>query len=207
MSLPRQLFITGTGTDIGKTVVSGVLVTGQSADYWKPIQTGYRLGTDSEWIRQHTGVADAKIHQEAYSFSEPLSPHEAAALENATIDLDQIVLPTVTQDTPLIVEGAGGVLVPLNRDTLMLDLILQLKLPVLVVADSQLGTINHTLLTVNQLKQSGVAVAGVVMNGPKNPANRDAIETYGGVRVIAEIEPLEQINPDTLAACFRENFS
>lgn len=206
MPLPSQLFVSGTDTDIGKTVVSGVLVAGLKARYWKPVQTGLREGTDSDWIRARTGIPASHVFPEAYTLQEPLSPHAAAARENVHIDLDDFSLPRVPSGEALIVEGAGGIMVPLNKDHYMLDLIKQLGLPVLLVARSGLGTINHTLLSLTQLRRSDIEIAGVVMNGPRNPGNREAIETYGGVDVVAEVEPLAELSSASLAACFERCF-
>lgn len=207
MTLPPQLFVTGTNTDIGKTLVSGVLVAGRQAHYWKPVQTGLTEGaTDTDWIRAHTGIAEQQIHAETYRFGEPLSPHAAARLDGAAIDLAAFQLPSLPEATPLVVEGAGGVLVPLNDHHFMLDLMKQLALPVLIVADSRLGTINHTLLSIMALREAQVEIAGVVMNGPENPGNRAAIEGYGQVPVVAEITPLEAISLVSLADCYRSSF-
>ena len=207
MTLPKRIFVTGTNTDIGKTVVSGVLVAGLKAHYWKPIQTGLIDGTDTNWIRKHTDISEDQIYPEVYSLQQPLSPHAAAALENVQIDLSAFSLPQVPTNETLIVEGAGGVLVPINEQHYMLDLISRLTIPVLLVADSQLGTINHTLLSVRQLREYNIPIGGVVMNGPKNQGNKEAIEFYGKVEVLAEIQPLEEITPVTLAQCFDDSFT
>ena len=207
MALPKRIFVTGTNTDIGKTVVSGVLVAGLKAHYWNPIQTGLIDGTDTHWIRKHTDISEDQIYPEVYSLQQPLSPHAAAALENVQIDLSAFSLPQVPTNETLIVEGAGGVLVPINEQHYMLDLISRLAIPVLLVADSQLGTINHTLLSVRQLREYNIPIGGVVMNGPKNQGNKEAIEFYGKVEVLAEIQPLEEITPVTLAQCFDDSFT
>ena len=207
MALPKRIFVTGTNTDIGKTVVSGVLVAGLNAHYWKPIQTGLIDGTDTDWIRQHTDIPEDQISPEIYSLQQPLSPHAAAALEEVQIDLEAFSLPEIPADESLIVEGAGGLLVPLNEQHYMLDLISRLAIPVLLVSDSQLGTINHTLLSIRQLRENDIPVAGVVMNGPKNPGNKESIEFYGKVAVLAEIEPLEEISHTTLERGFQDAFN
>jgi dethiobiotin synthetase len=206
MTLAKSLFITGTNTDIGKTVVSGVLVAGLQAHYWKPIQSGLSAGTDTDWIIAHTDIPASHIHKETYSLQQPLSPHAAAAIDNIEISLDAFSLPKIAAEDFLIVEGAGGVLVPISEKYFMLDLIERLGIPVLIVADSELGTINHSLLTIRQLRDRNIEIVGVVMNGPKNPGNKEAIELYGKVEVIAEIEPLQELNPRTLSDCFRRCF-
>ncbi|MCA1906795.1 MAG: dethiobiotin synthase, partial [Magnetospirillum sp.] len=139
----------------------------------------------------------ARVHPPAYVFQAPLSPHAAARLENASITLDGLKLPTT--EGPLVVEGAGGILVPLNDRALTVDWVEHLGLPVVVVARSGLGTINHTLLTLEALNRRHIPILGVVMNGPPNPGNRAAIEQFGDTRVLAEIPPLPQpVRLDTL---------
>ena len=151
------------------------------ASYWKPIQSGPQ--TDADTLR--TLLPKAAILPSRWALSQPLSPHLAARQDGVTISLDDFTLPAVSG--PLVVEGAGGVLVPINDRHVMIDLMVQLNLPVLVVARSGLGTINHTLLTVQALRQRGLAIAGVVLNGPPNPDNAQAVEQYGHVRVVAQI--------------------
>ena len=206
MALPTRIFVTGTSTDIGKTVVSGILVAGLRAHYWKPVQTGLNAGTDTDWIRRHTAIPESRIHRETYSLQQYLSPHAAAALEDVEIKLDAFAIPDVPVDEFLVVEGAGGVMVPLNRQHYMLDLIKSLDIPVLLVVDSQLGTINHTLLSLLQLRRCGIAIVGVVMNGPKNQGNRESLEFYGEVPILAEIEQLTDLNPASLEICFQQCF-
>ena len=206
MALPTRIFVTGTSTDIGKTVVSGILVAGLRAHYWKPVQTGLNAGTDTDWIRRHTAIPESRIHRETYSLQQPLSPHAAAVLEDVEIKLDAFAIPDVPVDEFLVVEGAGGIMVPLNRQHYMLDLIKSLDIPVLLVVDSQLGTINHTLLSLLQLRRCGIAIVGVVMNGPKNQGNRESLEFYGEVPILAEIEQLTDLNPASLEICFQQCF-
>jgi dethiobiotin synthase len=196
-NLPERIFVTGTDTGVGKTLVcAALMVTFDSAYYWKPVQTGSEEGTDTEWIRNITGLPAERFIPEAYCLKKPLSPHAAAVLEGVTIDPSSIIPPSV--DGRLIVEGAGGVMVPLNDHHFMLDLMKQFGFPVLVVARSTLGTINHTLLTLMALRHAGLEVTGVVMNGPLNESNKKAIEHFGKVPVLAQVEPLEKITPDFL---------
>lgn len=187
----ESLFVTGTDTDVGKTVVSAALTLGLQATYWKPIQSGLLPCTDTEWVKRVTGLKESHFISEAYRLERPLSPHASAKLDGVSISLKQLQLP---EGRPLIVEGAGGVLVPLNEDQLMIDLIKQLSLPVLIVARSTLGTINHTLLTLAELRRCQIPIKGVVLNGPKNEGNKHAIEHYGKVKVIGEIEPCESLD-------------
>ncbi|MBI2241935.1 MAG: dethiobiotin synthase [Magnetospirillum gryphiswaldense] len=191
----RGVFVTGTDTGIGKTLVSAWLAHHWRAEYWKPIQTGATEDSDSDTVAAL--APSARIHPPAHVFQAPLSPHAAARREGAVITLDGLKLPDT--DGPLVVEGAGGILVPLNDTALTVDWVETLGLPVLVVARSGLGTISHTLLTLEALKRRHVPILGVVMNGPPNADNRAAIEHFGGTRVLAEIPPLpEPVCLDTL---------
>lgn len=205
MILPEKIFITGTDTGIGKTLVSAVITAGRNGYYWKPIQSGLEDMTDTEWVKSVSGLPDTHFLKEAYRLNSPLSPHISAKLDGISIDPDLINLPD--KNEPLVIEGAGGVMVPLNADFFMLDLMRKFCLPVLVVARSGLGTINHTLLTVDTLKRSGLEIIGVVMNGPVNPRNRETIEKMGQVRVVAEIEPVPVINRSVLIEIYERFFN
>ncbi|MBI9074407.1 MAG: dethiobiotin synthase [Desulfatibacillum sp.] len=198
-----SIFVTGTDTDVGKTLVSAMLMAGlEDAHYWKPVQSGSDQGTDAQWIGQMTGLSQDRFLPETHLLKAYLSPHAAASPEGVRISLDDFQIPL--NNGPLIVEGAGGVMVPLNEKDLMLDLMKTLSLPVLLVARSALGTINHTLLTLDALRQQGLDVLGVVMNGPKNPSNKEAIEHYGKTRVVLELEPIGEINRVVLTRLFEE---
>lgn len=189
-----NFFVTGTDTDVGKTVVCAWLAHHLNLDYWKPIQCG--PDRDAKTVRDLGGLSVDRIHPERYLLQAPLSPHTAAAMEEIYID-SQFKLPHSSR--PLIVEGAGGVLVPLNNQMLVIDLIQDLGLPVLVVSRSGLGTINHTCLTLNALRSKNIPILGVVMNGSKNPANKEALEFYGKVPVLAEIELFPRLTQRALA--------
>lgn len=197
----NRILITGTDTDVGKTVVSAILTLGLKAFFWKPISSGQ---SDTEWIKKVTELEEKHFFPETYRFVNHLSPHAAAALEKQEIDLDKITIPALDLTQKLIVEGAGGLNVPLNDRHLMVDLIKKMDFPVIVVARSQLGTINHTLLTLEKLRSFHIPILGVIMNGPKNPSNKAAIEKYGQIDVLGEVEPLESINPGTLLQAFKQ---
>jgi len=188
-----RIFVTGTDTDVGKTLVCAWLCLHSDYDYFKPIQSGSVDGTDTQTIRNLSG---AIVHPEAVLLKEPLSPHRAAELENRVIDIDEITLPDTDN---LIIEGAGGLMVPINKEVLVIDLIKKLEAPVLLVARSGLGTINHTLLSIEALRARGISLLGVIMSGAINPANREAIEFYGKTKVLAEILKLEEITKETLS--------
>lgn len=191
----RGVFVTGTDTDVGKTLVAAWLAQHWRAEYWKPVQTGSAQGTDFDSVARLAPAA--RIHPSAVVLSAPLSPHEAARREKTRIELSALAPPDTAG--PLVVEGAGGIMVPINEVALMIDLMARLDLPAVVVARSGLGTINHTLLTLEMLRRRRVPILGVVMNGQKNPANRQAVEHFGGVRVLAEIPPLPAVTAATVA--------
>lgn len=192
-----RFFVTGTDTDVGKTVVSAWLMLHLGADYWKPVQAGLDGETDADVVKRLARADDVRIHPSAYALPEPLSPHEAARRAGVEIEMARFALPPV--DGPLVVEGAGGLMVPLNDSALVIDLIAQLGLPAILACRSTLGTINHSLLSIEALRRRGLALAGVVLIGPPTPHNRAAIEAYGKVRVLAEIPPLEPLTAEALA--------
>jgi dethiobiotin synthetase len=206
-TFPSRLFITGTDTGIGKTVISAMIVKGLGASYWKPVQSGLEGVTDTDRVLEMTGLPKKHFYPETYRLGLPLSPHASAAREGIRIDLNAFQVPEDPDPGHLIIEGAGGVLVPLNERHFMLDLMIRLESPILLVASSSLGTINHTLLSLKQLRRSGLNVFGVVMNGPMNPGNREAIEYYGNVTVLAEVEPLPAMDPENLKGSFIKYFS
>lgn len=199
---PRGVFVTGTDTNVGKTVVSACLASAWNAAYWKPVQTGLAEDPgDTATVTMLAGLAADRLVPPTYAFRAPLSPHAAAAAERAEIALESFSLPAMQR--LVIVEGAGGILVPLNRNALMIDLMRRLDLPAVLVARSTLGTINHTLLSLGALRARQIPVLGVVMNGPPDAGNRRAIEQFGRTRVIAElprVEPLDAATLQSLAA-------
>lgn len=169
----KTYFVTGIGTDVGKTLASAILVEALNADYWKPIQSGNELGTDSEFIKNNTSNSTTKIHTEIYSFKAPLSPHAAAELENITIDTTKIIAPKTENN--LIIEGAGGLMVPITNSFFILDLIQQLNCEVIVVSRNYLGSINHTLLSAELLKARNIKVAGLIISGDENKSTEKVI--------------------------------
>jgi dethiobiotin synthetase len=245
-----SLFVTGTDTGVGKTVVSALILARYAAElelaYWKPIATGSTTERDSATVAELAAAADSgvEVRLEMHLLRDPVSPHLAARREGVVIDLDEIAAAwagwkDVSPERGVVVEGAGGVMVPLNErprqgpgsgavapasekqrlgragassdvggfggshlgtarsagGELLIDLMALLELPVLLVARSALGTINHTLLSLDVLRRRGVPIAGVVLSGPRNDDNCQAIETYGDVRVLASVEPFELTPP------------
>ena len=198
----RGVFVTGTDTGVGKTVVSAGLVRGWRAEYWKPCQTGLdEEPGDSETVQRLSGCGSDRLHPPALELGAALSPEDAAAAAAIVFDAGPLALPPPLSpdDPPLVVEGAGGVLVPLDAGTLTTALIERLGLPVVLVARSRLGTINHTLLSLEALRARGIAVVGVVLNGPPSLGNRSAIERHGRVRVLAELPVIDRLDAVALA--------
>jgi dethiobiotin synthetase len=183
-----KFFVTGTDTNVGKTVVSAILCNSLKASYFKPIQSGICEGLDSDIIKKFTS---SKIIPEIYKLTQPLSPHLAAKYDNINIDIDEIQLP---KDDNLIIEGAGGLMVPINQKYMMIDLIKKLNIPVILVARTALGTINHTLMSVEMLKNYNIKIHGIVLNGKKMVDIKESIEFYSGVKIIYELEYVEEIS-------------
>jgi dethiobiotin synthetase len=191
-------FVTGTDTDVGKTLVSAWLLSHLDACYWKPVQAGTEPETDSVTVRRIAGATADRILPEAYILPEAMAPHEAARRANITIDFEKLVPPPC--DRLLIVEGAGGLMVPLTSDAYVIDLAEELELPIILVSRSTLGTINHTLLSLEAIRRRGLSLAGVVISGPETPHNRAAIERYGQTEIIAEIPWLDSVTRSSLLA-------
>jgi dethiobiotin synthetase len=201
---PDRFFVTGTDTGVGKTLVCALLAAGLGAHYWKPVQSGAKDGLDSTAVRKMAGLDKTRVVPETYMFSEALSPHLAAGIEGARIDIDRFSLSR--KPDLLIIEGAGGVMVPLNENTLIIDLIKKLSVPVLIVACNRLGVINHTLLTVEALKAAGISILGVILNQGINYDHARSIEHYANTPVLAQVENLEFATPQTLKEKFNELF-
>jgi dethiobiotin synthetase len=199
-------FVTGTDTSVGKTVLSALLVAALDAVYWKPIQTGATEGTDRDSVRAWSEAAEDRLPSERYRFDPPVSPHLAAREAGVRIALDEINLPAVPAGRRWIVEGAGGVMVPINESKLMRDLIGRIGFPVIITARTALGTINHTILTVAALREAHLPICGVALIGDENIENRRAIEHYGNVRVVGRIPMLKQINRASLLEAYKKHF-
>jgi malonyl-CoA O-methyltransferase len=199
-------FITGTDTGVGKTVSAAVLTLALQACYWKPIQSGLADDrADLEYVREWTGLSDAHFMPTNYNLQASLSPDQAAVLENITIDLKTCVPPR--QHRPLIIEGAGGLYVPLNNEASQLDLMKQLGLPVIIVSRGTLGTINHTLLTIHMLRQWGLAIQGIIFSGKLHLPSQAAIEKWGSVKTLFHIPYFENMTRTNLASWVMENKS
>lgn len=200
----KGLFITGTDTGVGKTVASAALMHRYRGiapvRYWKPIQTGIEIDDDTATVRRLGACAEEEIFAQGVRLPKPVSPHLAARWAGQHIDLTAVRGLLPEDGASWIVEGAGGVLVPINETQTMADWIACLALPVLVVTRTGLGTINHTLLTLEALLARSIPVAGVMMIGEPNADNREAIEHYGRLPVIAEMPFLAPLDPGLLVA-------
>lgn len=178
----KPIFITGIGTGVGKTICSAILVENLLADYWKPIQSGDLEYTDTERVRSLISNTKTVFHPEAYRLTQPFSPHKSALLDGITIELDKIVLPE--SDNQLIIEGAGGLMVPLNDKDLMVDLIKKFDAEVFLVSQNYLGSINHTLLSAEVLKSRNINLSTIIFCGKEDKSSEDIISRHLNVNII-----------------------
>ena len=199
---PPQFYVTGTDTGVGKTVVSALLMCGLEATYWKPIQAGLEDETDTEFVQRVSGVPKNRVKPERYRLNTPMSPHASADIDRVSIALSDFKLPKFSTKH-LIIEGAGGLIVPINWQETVLDQIEKFKIPVLLVAGSGLGTLNHTLLSLQALRARNIEIFAVILNGEKHQSNKETIEWFGKVLVF-ELEPLNEINPESLQQTFNK---
>jgi len=181
----NTIFITGIGTEIGKTIVSAVLVEKLKADYWKPVQSGDLNNSDTNKVRNLITNKISAFHPEIYALTQPFSPHKSAAIDGVSIDKNKFCIPAT--DNMLIIEGAGGLMVPLNTNFLMIDLIKQLGAEVILVSRNYLGSINHTLLSVDALKQRNIPIKGIIFNGIKDIYSKEYILEYTGLESLGHI--------------------
>lgn len=197
--------ITGTDTDIGKSVFAAALTAALGASYWKPVQAGLADGTDSETVAQIGGVDPARILPERYRLKIPASPHFSAAQEGIVIGLDDLVVPQV--EGPLIIEGAGGALVPVNPDLLFADLFAHWGLPVIIVASTSLGTINHSLLTIEALRARNVPIHGIAFIGDEIVDSEQTICRIGAVSHLGRLPIIDDLTLDALRNAFNAHFN
>ena len=202
--MTKTFVVAGTDTGIGKTTVAAMLMLGLNGRYWKPIQSGTEDGTDSERARTLTALPDDRFVPESYVLSQPLSPHRAAEIDGIEIDTARLALPE-TNGT-LIVEAAGGLLVPVTRRTLQIDMLAAWAAPVVLCARTALGTINHTLLSIEALRHRSVPLHGLVFVGDDNPDNIRTIAEFSNRRVLGRLPRLEIIDRAALLRVFTERF-
>ncbi len=193
-------FVTGIGTNVGKTIVSAILTEALQADYWKPIQSGTNEGSDSVLIRSLISNSKTVIHPEAYLLKEPLSPHFAAKLENVEIDIDKIKLPVRLSgvNTNLIIEGAGGLLVPINKKKYVIDIAKQFNCEIILVISNYLGCINHTLLSIDYLVRNNFGIHALVFNGAFEPEVKEVITSYKNEFKIIDVPTLGTLTKESV---------
>lgn len=201
-----SFWITGTDTDVGKSVVSAMLVTAMESSYWKPVQSGTLTGTDTEFVEQVSGLTKDHFVPEVYKTTQPLSPHLSARIDGITIDMKTFHKPdiSVIKNKSLVIEGAGGVLVPLNSENFVVDLIKQIVAPVIIVCRSTLGTINHSLATIEALRSRDIPIKGFIMNGPKNVENERAVRDYGQIEHLGSIPKLGKVDRKSLLQVWKD---
>ena len=200
-----KLFITGIGTDVGKTIASAIVVEALEADYWKPIQAGDLDNSDSHKVKSLVSNTKSQFHDNSYKLNTPASPHLAAALDGIVINLKHIKEPKT--ENHLVIEGAGGILVPLNQNDCIVDLI-QEDYKVIVVSRHYLGSINHTLLTIAALQQRKIAIAGIIFSGDENKATEEIILMKTDAKFIGRIDNEPYFDANVIgyhADIFREN--
>ena len=194
--MSKVVFISGNGTDVGKTVVTSCLVHALNADYWKPIQAGDVVFGDSERIQQLAEDRVGKVFPPKFKLTEPMSPHAAAAIDGVSIRLSDFQIPE-TQNT-LIIEGAGGLLVPVNEDETILDLIKYLQVPLILVCANYLGSINHSLLSIGAARQVGIEIVGVIFFGERNDESERIIQKIGDVKRLGGVYPNATITAENI---------
>jgi dethiobiotin synthetase len=197
------IVVTGTDTGVGKTVFAAALAHALGAHYWKPVQAGLDDASDSERVAELAGLPERRVLPEAYRLTTPCSPHRAAEIDGITIEQSRLALPSVR---PLIVEGAGGALVPLTDEILFADQFASWRQPVVVVARTALGTINHSLLTIEALRARSVPILGVAFVGDSNENSEATIGRIGGVKRLGRLPSLDRLDRAGLAQAFSERF-
>jgi dethiobiotin synthetase len=200
----QNLILTGTDTGIGKTVASAMLTLALGANYWKPIQSGIEGMVDARVVQKLTGLSDERFLPETYVLSEPLSPHRAAELDRVEIDMARLKPPA--SERRLIIEGAGGLMVPITRRNLQINIFKAWDIPVILCARTDLGTINHTLLSLEALWNRGMKIHGLLFIGGENRDNVKTIAEYSDVKVLGRLPLLEELNATALQKAFEEHF-
>lgn len=203
--MSTRIIVTGTDTGIGKTVFSAALAGALDGFYWKPIQAGLDEETDSQTVMKLSGLSADRVLREAYRLRTPASPHFAAEIDGVTIDHQNLKVPE--KDRPLVVEGAGGLLVPLTRDVTYLDLMTRWRVPVVLCARTTLGTINHSLLSIEALRARGVAMLGIAFIGEENVESERIIVEMGKVRRLGRLPRVAPLIRDTLREAFAGAFN
>ena len=197
-----QFVICGTGTDVGKTLISSFFVRGLNSFYWKPIQSGIESETDSHAVARLARINKSKIINESYVFRMPVSPHWAAEIDQKVINFELLNLPKI--EGALIVETAGGLMVPITRNYLQIDQIKKWDLPIILVCKSGLGTLNHTLLSIEALKKRNIKILGLVINGEKHLDNPKTLTEFSDLPIIAEFPFIQKVDSNNLDILWEE---
>ena len=203
--MSRRILVTGTDTEIGKTVFAAALADRLGACYWKPIQSGLEGETDSEIVARLGGLSSDRILPERYRLNTPVSPHQSAAIDGVGIDTAELAVPD-TGGRPLVIEGAGGLMVPLDQSTLYIDVFARWRIPVVLCARTSLGTINHSLLSIEALRRRDIDLLGVAFIGEGNPESERAISEIGRVKQLGRLPRLSPLNQSTLREAFAAAF-
>ena len=193
----KRIVICGTDTDVGKTIVSSFFVQGLKGIYWKPIQSGTEDGSDTKTVCNLLNLEPNRYLSERYKFKAPVSPHWAAEQESGFIEPNNLKLPDL--DELIIIETAGGLMVPLNRDWLQIDQLKVWGAPIILVARTGLGTLNHTLLSLEALKHRNLDVLGIVLNGPPHKDNPKTLEQFGDTKILASLPIFDEVNAKVLS--------
>ena len=193
----KRIIICGTDTDVGKTIVSSFFVQGLKGIYWKPIQSGTEEGTDTKTVCNLLNLEPNRYLSERYKFKAPVSPHWAAERESSFIEPNNLHLPDL--DKLIIIETAGGLMVPLNRNWLQIDQLKVWGAPIILVARTGLGTLNHTLLSLEALRNRNIHVLGIVLNGPQHNDNPKTIEQFGDTKILASLPIFDEVNAKVLS--------
>ncbi|MEX3011359.1 dethiobiotin synthase [Hoeflea sp. TYP-13] len=199
-----RLVVVGTDTDVGKTVFAAGLTAALGATYWKPVQAGLEGGTDSQTVQSLAGLPDDRVLPEAYRLKSPLSPHRSAEIDEVSIDPARLEPPAT--DGPLVIEAAGGLLVPLTRELLFADAIASWRLPVVLVGRTALGAINHALLSIEALRKRDLHIVGMAFVGEEIADTQTTIAEMGNVRQLGRLPVLDPLTPETLHEAFAQSF-
>jgi dethiobiotin synthetase len=192
----KRIFITGNGTDVGKTVISAIVTEYLKADYWKPVQSGELENTDTMKVRKLVSNNESVFHEETFKLKQPLSPHASAEMDGVNIQLEDFTLPVT--DNHLVIEGAGGLMVPLNNKLLIADLITHFASSVILVSRNYLGSINHTLLTVQELQRRSIPIVGIVFNGEHTPQTENFILQYTQLPFLFRVNMENTVDKQTI---------
>ncbi|QTD54766.1 dethiobiotin synthase [Parasphingorhabdus cellanae] len=202
--MSQKFVITGTDTDIGKTVFAAALTAALNAYYWKPVQAGLDDETDSQAVARLGGISYDRILSENFRLNAPASPHFAAAKDGIRIAADDLNIPQI--DGPLVIEGAGGALVPINDTLLYADLFALWECPIIIVASTKLGTINHSLMTIEALRSRSVPIHGIAFIGEEIADSQDTICRIGNVKQLGRLPIIENLSAPVLSAVFHQHF-